>query len=193
MRRAVITLTGTVAGLAVLLSFKTHSAAIADAAPVAPTVTSQSSAPAATAAASKTPAAGTKTSPVASTGATASTSATASTTPTAGTTPAASQAASPKASEAAESARVITGSVANTQYGPMQVQLTVTGTTITKATAVQQTDDGAESTQIDSFAIPQLNKETITAQSAKIDAVSGASYTSMGYIQSLQSAVDQIG
>jgi uncharacterized protein with FMN-binding domain len=175
MRRAVITLTGTVAGLAALLSFKTHSAAIADAAPVAPSVTSQSSAaPAATVAASKTPAAGTKASPAASTST-------------------ASQAASPKASEAAESARVITGSVANTQYGPMQVQLTVTGTTITKATAVQQTDDGAESMQIDSFAIPQLNKETITAQSAKIDAVSGASYTSMGYIQSLQSAVDQIG
>jgi uncharacterized protein with FMN-binding domain len=182
MRRAVITLTGTVAGLAALLSFKTHSAAIADAAPVAPTVTSQSSsAPAATAVASKTPVAGTKKSPTAGTSATASTS------------PAASQAASPKASVAAQSARVITGSVANTQYGPMQVQLTVTGTTITKATAVQQTDDGAESMQIDSFAIPQLNKETITAQSAKIDAVSGASYTSMGYIQSLQSAVDQIG
>jgi len=75
----------------------------------------------------------------------------------------------------------------------MQVQLTVTGTTITNATAVQQTDDGAESMQIDSFAIPQLNKETLAAQSAKIDAVSGASYTSMGYIQSLQCAVDQIG
>ena len=189
MRRAVITLTGTVAGLAALLSFKTHSAAIADAAPVAPAATLQSSAaPAATTAvASKTPAAGTKTSPAASTSPTASTGATAS------TSPAASQAASPKASEAAQSARVITGSVANTQYGPMQVQLTVTGTTITNATAVQQTDDGAESMQIDSFAIPQLNQETIKAQSAKIDAVSGASYTSMGYIQSLQSAVDQIG
>lgn len=45
--------------------------------------------------------------------------------------------------------------------------------------------------QIDSTAIPQLTSETLTAQSARIDAVSGASYTSAGYIQSLQSALDK--
>ena len=187
MRRAVITLTGTVVGLAALLSFKTHSALVADGTPAAPQVTSSGAAlPTGAAQAASTakaipngaPSKATSTAPPA-------TSSAASTSPSA--------AASPKASSAAVSSRVITGTVANTQYGPMQVQLTVTGTKITKAVAVQQTNTGAESTQIDANAIPQLNQEVITAQSAKIDAVSGASFTSMGYIQSLQSAVDQIG
>jgi uncharacterized protein with FMN-binding domain len=73
----------------------------------------------------------------------------------------------------------------------MQVRLTLSGTKITKATVVQQTDDGAESDAIDSNAIPKLETETLAAQSASVDAVSGASYTSAGYIKSLQSAVDQ--
>jgi FMN-binding domain len=90
-------------------------------------------------------------------------------------------------------ARVITGAVANTSYGPMQVQITVAGKIITKAVAVQQTNTGAQSQQIDAMAIPQLNQETLTAQSANINAVSGASYTSAGYKQSLQSAIDQAG
>jgi len=90
-------------------------------------------------------------------------------------------------------ARVITGAVDNTPYGPMQVQITVAGKKITKAVAVQQTSDGTISQQIDGMAIPQLNQETLTAQSANINAVSGASYTSAGYKQSLQSAIDQAG
>ena len=57
---------------------------------------------------------------------------------------------------------------------------------------MQRTNDGAESDQIDANAIPKLTSETLTAQSAHINAVSGASYTSSGYIQSLQSAVDQL-
>lgn len=56
---------------------------------------------------------------------------------------------------------------------------------------LQQTNDGPESNQIDSTAIPRLINETLTAQSAHIDAVSGATYTSEGYLQSLQSALDQ--
>ncbi len=75
----------------------------------------------------------------------------------------------------------------------MQVKITLAGQRITKATVVQQTDDGTESQQIDSFAIPKLTSETIAAQSARIDAVSGASYTSSGYIKSLQSALDKAG
>jgi uncharacterized protein with FMN-binding domain len=75
----------------------------------------------------------------------------------------------------------------------MQVEITLTGQRITKVTVVQQTDDGAESQQIDSFAIPELTSETLDAQSAKIDSVSGATWTSSGYIQSLQSALDQAG
>ena len=86
-----------------------------------------------------------------------------------------------------------TGTVAGTPYGPMQVQLTLTGTKITKVTVLQRTNDGALSDQIDKTAIPTLTSETLAAQGAHIDAVSGASYTSSGYIKSLQSALDQAG
>jgi uncharacterized protein with FMN-binding domain len=93
---------------------------------------------------------------------------------------------------ASASARTITGTVAQTPYGPMQVQLTVAAQKITGVNVLQRTNDGSESNQIDSFAIPKLTSETLAAQSARIDAVSGASYTSSGYIKSLQSAVDQM-
>ena len=73
----------------------------------------------------------------------------------------------------------------------MQVAITVAGTKITKVTVVQQTNDGSESSQIDAMAIPKLTSEALTAQSATIDAVSGATYTSSGYKQSLQSALDK--
>jgi uncharacterized protein with FMN-binding domain len=90
-------------------------------------------------------------------------------------------------------ARTFTGSADNTQEGPMQVAITVSGKTITKITVVQQTDNGSESNAIDATALPKLTSEALAAQSAKIDTVSGASYTSAGYIQSLQSAIDQAG
>jgi uncharacterized protein with FMN-binding domain len=158
MRRAVLTLGGTIAGLAALLSFKTHpvsSGVSAPAAPAAPTAT----APAASAAT--------------------------------GVTAPASPAGKPSGTAGSAATRTVTGAVANTQYGPMQVQVTLVGQRITKVAVVQQTNVGAMSEQIDSAAIPQLTSETLTAQSARIDAVSGASYTSAGYIQSLQSALDK--
>lgn len=93
----------------------------------------------------------------------------------------------------AATTRVITGSVASTTYGPMQVQITATGGRITKVTVLQQTDVGSYSSQVDSVAIPQLTSETLSAQSAKIHGISGASYTTQGYIQSLQSALNQPG
>jgi uncharacterized protein with FMN-binding domain len=105
--------------------------------------------------------------------------------------PAPSGKAPASAGAAPATTRTVTGTVASTQYGPMQVQLTLAGQKITKATVLQRTDTGAESDQIDSMAIPKLTSETLTAQSARIDAVSGASYTSSGYIQSLQSALDK--
>jgi uncharacterized protein with FMN-binding domain len=73
----------------------------------------------------------------------------------------------------------------------MQIQLVLTGQRITKVNVLQRTNAGDESNQIDSFSIPRLIRETLTAQSARIDAISGASYTSSGYLQSLQSAVDK--
>jgi uncharacterized protein with FMN-binding domain len=80
----------------------------------------------------------------------------------------------------------------NTRYGPVQVTLTITGTRITAAGATAPSAD-AKSVQINNRAIPTLNAETVGAQSASIHAVSGASYTSDGYVQSLQSALDQAG
>jgi uncharacterized protein with FMN-binding domain len=164
---------GTAAGLAALLSFKVHPAAVADAAPAPSPATTQASgaaAPMGSASASHSAAAGKK------------------------SAAAAKKSAAPASSSASSAAavRTITGTVANTQYGPMQVELTVAGTKITNVTILQRTNDGSESDQIDANAIPKLTAETLAAQSAKIDAVSGATYTSSGYIQSLQSAVDKL-
>ncbi|GAA0633485.1 FMN-binding protein [Streptomyces thermocarboxydovorans] len=89
-------------------------------------------------------------------------------------------------------ARTVTGDVANTQYGPVQVRITVAGGKITKAEAVQA-PKGGQSDQITSNAIPKLNQAAVTAGNADIDAVSGATYTSAGYKKSLQSALDKAG
>lgn len=86
---------------------------------------------------------------------------------------------------------VLTGKVYRTKFGPVQVQVTMVNHRIVKVKVLQLTDLGSVSGLIDAHAIPVLNKETITAQSAKIDMVSHATYTSTGYIGSLQSALDQ--
>ncbi|GAA3781137.1 FMN-binding protein [Streptomyces coacervatus] len=89
-------------------------------------------------------------------------------------------------------AKTVTGSVAQTQYGPVQVRITVSNGKITKADAVQAPKGGL-SDQKTAMAVPKLNQEAVAAGSAKIDSVSGATYTSSGYKQSLQSALDQAG
>ncbi|MDQ0747221.1 uncharacterized protein with FMN-binding domain [Streptomyces africanus] len=89
-------------------------------------------------------------------------------------------------------AKTVTGSVAQTQYGPVQVRITVAGGKITKAEAVQA-PKGGRSDQVTSASVPRLNQAAVAAGSADIDAVSGATYTSAGYKQSLQSALDQAG
>ncbi|GGW57080.1 FMN-binding protein [Streptomyces caelestis] len=88
--------------------------------------------------------------------------------------------------------QTLTGSVAQTQYGPVQVRITVAGGKITKAEAVQA-PKGGRSDQITSTSVPRLNQAAVAAGNAQIDAVSGATYTSAGYKQSLQSALDQAG
>ncbi|MDN0196116.1 FMN-binding protein [Streptomyces sp. S.PNR 29] len=92
----------------------------------------------------------------------------------------------------AQAARTVTGSVAQTQYGPVQVRITVSGGKITKAEAVQA-PKGGRSDQITQNSVPKLNQAAVAAGNADIDAVSGATYTSAGYKQSLQSALDQAG
>jgi uncharacterized protein with FMN-binding domain len=75
----------------------------------------------------------------------------------------------------------------------VQVQLTVAGGKITAVQVVQYPDSNGRDQEINAQALPILVKETLSAQSAKIDMVSGATYTSDGYLTSLQSALDQAG
>jgi uncharacterized protein with FMN-binding domain len=84
-----------------------------------------------------------------------------------------------------------TGEVADTRWGPVQVRITVTDGRITAAETTQVPSDNPRDQEINSYAVPVLNQEAVQAQSARIDAVSGATVTSDGYIQSLQSAIDQ--
>ncbi|MEV4425983.1 FMN-binding protein [Streptomyces sp. R-07] len=84
-----------------------------------------------------------------------------------------------------------TGDPIDTRYGTVQVAVTLTHGKITSITVLQAPDRGGRDQQISSYALPRLTQEAIGTQSAQIDAVSGASYTSQGYIESLQSALDQ--
>jgi uncharacterized protein with FMN-binding domain len=84
-----------------------------------------------------------------------------------------------------------TGSTADTRFGPVQVQITVTGGTITDVQVPEYPSTNPRDRQINARALPTLISETTDAQSADIDMVSGATYTSRGYLTSLQSAIDQ--
>lgn len=87
--------------------------------------------------------------------------------------------------------RTVTGNVAQTRWGPVQVQLTVSAGKITAAEAVQYPNGNGMDQQINSYALPVLGHEVLAAQSAQIDLVSGATVTSDGYVTSLQSAIDK--
>jgi uncharacterized protein with FMN-binding domain len=152
MRRVILAVTATIAGLVALLSFKSH----------APTL-------------------------AAATGTTggSSTSSSSSSSSVPGEFPTGS--AAPKLTAGQST---LTGHVANTVYGPVQIQLVVQDSKIVKVAILEQPTNTIHDIQIGEFAFPRLISETLTAQNAKIDAVSGASYTSAGYIASLQSALD---
>ena len=85
---------------------------------------------------------------------------------------------------------VVAGGVADTQYGPVQVEITVRGGRIAEAHALQHPSGDGQTDQINAYAVPRLDQETTAAQSAHIDTVSGATFTSDGYRRSLQSALD---
>jgi uncharacterized protein with FMN-binding domain len=85
---------------------------------------------------------------------------------------------------------VVNGSSIGTPYGPIQIQVTIQAQRITKTTVLDYPQDGGRSQEINDQALPVLGSETLSAQSAKIDTVSGATYTSDGYRQSLQAALD---
>lgn len=91
----------------------------------------------------------------------------------------------------AAAAGTSTGPVINTRYGPVQVQVVVSGGRIIDVKALQL-PSGGQSGQIASYSAPVLKKEALAAQSAGIHSVSGATYTSQGYASSLQAALDQL-
>ena len=161
MRRAISAVISTVAGLIMLLSFKTQ--------PVTSLATRPAPVPATA------PPATTMKEP-APTGAGAGAGAGATTTTT-----------------AVGSTRTVTGAAAATRYGPVQVQITVTDGRITAVDAVVYPQQSAKDRQINARAIPRLNQEALAANSAAIDTVSGATYTTRGYVASLQSALNQAG
>jgi uncharacterized protein with FMN-binding domain len=163
MRRVILAVTGTIAGLVALLSFKSH----VPSSPVAATV-SGSGGGSSSASPSSSAKAGGQTEVVP------------------GAFPQGSIAKNLAAGETA-----VDGKVANTSYGPVQIQLIKRSGKIVKVAVLVQPTNTLHDVQIGEFAFPKLISETLAAQDAKIDAVSGATYTSAGYVQSLQSALDK--
>lgn len=112
---------------------------------------------------------------------------------TSGTSSGSSSSSSSGSAGTSSSTKTVTGSVASTQWGPVQVELTVSGGKITKVSVLQYPSGNPKDEEINDYALPILVQETTDQQSAGIDMVSGATVTSTGYIQSLQSAIDQAG
>ena len=86
--------------------------------------------------------------------------------------------------------QVVDGKVVNTRYGPVQVEVTLSGSTIVDVQALQLPSDRQYSAEISDYVAPYLRRMALQAQSASIDIISGATYTSTGYARSLQSALN---
>jgi uncharacterized protein with FMN-binding domain len=169
MRRAIVTTTATAAGVVLLLSLKPHGTGSASA--QAPVISSGSDA-------------GSTTSSGTGGGSGSSSTSTPSATPS-------TKAGSSSGSKSTSAS--YTGTAVDTRYGPVQVRIDVSGGKISKIDVLQYPDGMQRDQDINSYALPVLNQEALAAQSAQIDSVSGATYTSDGYTQSLQSALDQAG
>ena len=86
--------------------------------------------------------------------------------------------------------RTYNGSVASTRWGDVQVTITVSGGKITDVAVPIYPANNGRDQEINAYALPTLRQETLAAQNANIDTVSGATVTSDGYLQSLQAALD---
>jgi uncharacterized protein with FMN-binding domain len=89
--------------------------------------------------------------------------------------------------------RGVAGETVTTRWGPVQVKLIISQQKIVGIRVLQAPTGEARDIDINERALPILNGEALSAQSAQIDGVSGASYTSEGYVRSLQSAIDKAG
>ena len=92
---------------------------------------------------------------------------------------------------ATSSTSTVTGDTASTQWGPVQIELTLVDGQITDVSVLQYPHGNPRDVEINNYALPTLIQETLDAQDAGIDMVSGATVTSAGYVQSLQSALDR--
>lgn len=110
-----------------------------------------------------------------------------------GTTASPADPTTPATGSTASDSVTVVGSVAQTRYGPVQVQVTFTGSQIVDVQTLQSPSSHRESERISARSTPVLAQEVLSAQSASIDTVSGATYTSEGYRESVQSAIDQVG
>ena len=175
MRRIILAIVSTTAALVFLLTFKTHSVGSLTAPPAAVGTPSASAAGGAGTSGGTGAGGGTSTSPSSTGGAGAG--------------------GSSAGGAGGTSTKTVTGAAADTMYGPVQVQITVKNGKLTAANATVYPTETPRDAQINAYAIPQLEQETVAAGNAKIDAVSGATYTytSNGYIASLQSALDKAG
>jgi uncharacterized protein with FMN-binding domain len=177
MKRAHIVIAGTVVGLAGLLSFNSTAVNLSLGSLSAVTVPPRSTTtttPATTT--TSVPHSGGSTPPPTTTRVVPTTTATTTTT------------AAPSA------ARSATGAATNYSYGVLSVKVTVSGTKVTNV-SIASIDDGGNprSAYIDQASIPILEQQALSAQSASIQGVSGASYTTAGFEQSLQSALSKLG
>lgn len=174
MKRSPLVVMGTMAGLAGVLSF--------NAAPAKLTIGSLPS----------TPTNGSSTT-VPTSGPTGTTTAPTTTTPSAPSTTT-TTAPHPSTTTTTSGVRTATGSAVNYFFGILSVKVTASGSKITNVAIASIDDSGNYRSQsIDQMAIPQLEQQAISAQSSKIQGVSGASYTSAGFAQSLQSALTSLG
>jgi uncharacterized protein with FMN-binding domain len=114
-------------------------------------------------------------------------------TATAVTTTSTSASSSAQSRSSSSSEKTVTGNAISTRYGNVQLKVTTSGGQITKIEAVQLPSSDPKSSEISSFAVPQLSQSALTAQSANVNVVSGATYTSDGYKTALQSALDKAG
>jgi uncharacterized protein with FMN-binding domain len=89
--------------------------------------------------------------------------------------------------------RTVDGPVTSNDYGDVQVRVTLKGSQIVDVQALQLPHDRSRSARISDAAGPILRREALQAQSAQIDLVSGATYTSESYSESLQGALDKAG
>lgn len=196
MKRAVIFSSATAAGLAGVLAFHTAPVSLAGGLVTGATGASNNGAGATSSTTSSAPTTTSPPSTSPTTTARRKKSSTTSTTQPKSSTTSTTTTAPPATTttSASTGTRTVTGEAVNYYFGVLSVSVTATGKKITNVTIGQLSDGGNyRSQQLDQMSIPILEQETMQSQNSQIQSVSGASYTSAGFVMSLQSALKKLG